>query len=125
MRCEMPVGLALEAGKDAVGGRRSPLEDGAVGTGEVGGNERDLFLGAGQVAGRVDDGGKRCPLGADDEVISRSERLEAWRIDDRVVVRKPAHAGRILSKTKRQDAEPARRQPREPRTAVDPAFLQS
>jgi len=75
--------------------------------------------------GRVDDGGKRCPLGAGDEIISRSERLEAWRIDDRVVVGKPALAGRILSKTKRQDAEPARRQPREPRVAADPAFLQS
>ena len=44
MRREMPVGLALEAGKDAVGGGRGPLEDGAVATAEVGGDKRDLFL---------------------------------------------------------------------------------
>lgn len=38
------------------GRRRAALEHGAIGAGEVRGDERALILGSEQIAGRIDDG---------------------------------------------------------------------
>jgi hypothetical protein len=82
----MPVRLALEAHEDTLGRRRCSFKDGEVGAGEVGSDKRGLFLRAGQVAGRIDDGGKRRTFRIGDEIIPRGERLEAWGVDNLVLI---------------------------------------
>ena len=108
------------------GGRCSlAVQHRARGRLEVRGDDGSFLLGAGQVAGRVDDGGqRRCRRGGD-RLLAGRQRLEVGRVDDLVVVHQAALAGRVLRQAKRQRAEPARRQPHEPRAGCDAALLQN
>ena len=59
VRGEVPVRLALEGGEHGIGRRRARSSTVRAPRGEVRGDDLAFLLGAGQVAGRVDDGGER------------------------------------------------------------------
>ena len=124
MRGEVPVRLALQRGEHGLDRCGLGLQQRARIAGKVRGGDGAFLFGAGQVAGRIDDGGERRLRSLGDVALRRNQRFQARRIDDLVVVGEAALAGGVLREPDRQDAERTRRQPDEASARFDAALLQ-